>query len=128
MLWSGDVPLTAVQLLWVNLIMDTLGALALATEAPYPELMEKPPVGRQGNFITNVMWRNIWGQAVYQLIVLWTLQFQGERLLHLSGLVLKTLIFNSFVFCQVSSAILFLCVVVFPLVPEESELHSNYLY
>ncbi|GMN46793.1 hypothetical protein TIFTF001_015979 [Ficus carica] len=40
---SGDVPLTAVQLLWVNLIMDTLGALALATEKPTKELMEKPP-------------------------------------------------------------------------------------
>ena len=114
MLWSGDVPLTAVQLLWVNLIMDTLGALALATEAPYPALMEKPPVGRQGNFITNVMWRNIWGQAVYQLIVLWTLQFQGERLLHLRGHVLKTLIFNSFVFCQASSISLFyFCVCLF---------------
>jgi Ca2+-transporting ATPase len=102
MLWSGEIPLTAVQLLWVNLIMDTLGALALATEAPYPALMEKAPVGRQGNLITNVMWRNIWGQAIYQLTVLWTLQFQGERLLHLEGLVLKTVIFNSFVFCQVS--------------------------
>ncbi|CBI26327.3 unnamed protein product, partial [Vitis vinifera] len=41
---SGEVPLTAVQLLWVNLIMDTLGALALATEQPTKELMEKPPV------------------------------------------------------------------------------------
>jgi len=43
---SGNVPLTAVQLLWVNLIMDTLGALALATEPPTDDLMEKKPVGR----------------------------------------------------------------------------------
>ncbi|KAF7151699.1 hypothetical protein RHSIM_Rhsim02G0030100 [Rhododendron simsii] len=42
---AGEVPLSAVQLLWVNLIMDTLGALALATEKPTKELMEKPPVG-----------------------------------------------------------------------------------
>ena len=45
---AGEVPLTAVQLLWVNLIMDTLGALALATEQPTKELMEKPPMGRVG--------------------------------------------------------------------------------
>lgn len=105
----GEAPLTTVQLLWVNLIMDTLGALALATEAPYDALMERRPVGRQGNFITNVMWRNILGQAVYQLIILWTLQFQGERILHLRGDsandVLNTLIFNSFVFCQVFNEI-----------------------
>ncbi|KAK4357095.1 hypothetical protein RND71_022705 [Anisodus tanguticus] len=38
---AGEVPLTAVQLLWVNLIMDTLGALALATEKPTEELMQE---------------------------------------------------------------------------------------
>jgi Ca2+-transporting ATPase len=43
---SAEVPLTAVQLLWVNLIMDTLGALALATEPPTDDLMLKKPVGR----------------------------------------------------------------------------------
>ncbi|MCO5583601.1 hypothetical protein L7F22_037514 [Adiantum nelumboides] len=106
---TGDAPLTAVQLLWINLIMDTLGALALATEAPYDALMERPPVGRQGSFITNVMWRNILGQAVYQLIVLWVLQFSGKTILGISDdssdEVLNTVIFNSFVFCQVFNEI-----------------------
>ncbi|KAH7287477.1 hypothetical protein KP509_32G057900 [Ceratopteris richardii] len=106
---TGEAPLTAVQLLWVNLIMDTLGALALATEPPYKALMEKPPVGRKGNFITNIMWRNILGQAVYQLIVLWVLQFRGKEILHLNGTdadtVLKTMIFNVFVFLQVFNEI-----------------------
>jgi Ca2+-transporting ATPase len=41
--------------------MDTLGALALATERPYDELMKRKPVGRNDNFISNVMWRNIIG-------------------------------------------------------------------
>lgn len=41
---SGEAPLTAVQLLWVNLIMDTLGALALATEPPTEILMQRPPI------------------------------------------------------------------------------------
>ncbi|MCO5567347.1 hypothetical protein L7F22_021037 [Adiantum nelumboides] len=106
---TGEAPLTAVQLLWVNLIMDTLGALALATEPPHKALMERPPVGRKGSFITNVMWRNIVGMAIYQLIILWVLQFCGEELLHLSGedadTILNTLIFNTFVFLQVFNEI-----------------------
>uniref|UniRef100_A0A0V0I502 Putative ovule protein n=1 Tax=Solanum chacoense TaxID=4108 RepID=A0A0V0I502_SOLCH len=67
---SGEVPLTAVQLLWVNLIMDTLGALALATERPSSDLMNKKPVGRTKPLITGVMWRNLLAQALYQVTVL----------------------------------------------------------
>ncbi|KAL2466005.1 putative calcium-transporting ATPase 11 [Abeliophyllum distichum] len=102
---SGSAPLTAVQLLWVNLIMDTLGALALATEPPHDGLMKRPPVGRTENFITRTMWRNIIGQSIYQLAVLLVFNFVGKKLLGLSGSdatsVLNTFIFNTFVFCQV---------------------------
>ncbi|XP_027187299.1 calcium-transporting ATPase 9, plasma membrane-type-like isoform X2 [Cicer arietinum] len=59
---SGEVPLNAVQLLWVNLIMDTLGALALATEPPTDSLMHRSPVGRREPLITNIMWRNLFVQ------------------------------------------------------------------
>nr|XP_043614838.1 calcium-transporting ATPase 2, plasma membrane-type-like [Erigeron canadensis] len=101
---TGSAPLTAVQLLWVNMIMDTLGALALATEPPNDELMKRSPVGRKGNFISNVMWRNIFGQAVYQFAVIWLLQSKGKPFFGLYGddseLILNTLIFNCFVFCQ----------------------------
>ncbi|WOH10181.1 hypothetical protein DCAR_0729644 [Daucus carota subsp. sativus] len=106
---TGSAPLTAVQLLWVNMIMDTLGALALATEPPNDELMKRSPVGRKGNFISNVMWRNIIGQSVYQIIVIWLLQAKGEEVFGLDGPdsdeILNTLIFNSFVFCQVFNEI-----------------------
>ncbi len=104
---TGSAPLTAVQLLWVNLIMDTLGALALATERPYDELMKRKPVGRYAEFISNVMWRNIIGQAVYQLAILAILQYMGKKILHLNDndndadKLLNTMIFNAFVFCQV---------------------------
>ncbi|CAN1191295.1 Calcium-transporting ATPase 2, plasma membrane-type [Linum perenne] len=102
---TGSAPLTAVQLLWVNMIMDTLGALALATEPPNNELMKRSPVGRKGHFITNVMWRNILGQSLYQFLIIWKLQASGKSMFDLEGpdsdLVLNTLIFNSFVFCQV---------------------------
>ena len=104
---SGSAPLTAVQLLWVNMIMDTLGALALATEPPNNDLMKRTPVGRKGNFISNIMWRNILGQAFYQFLVIWYLQTEGKWLFGIKGdnsdLVLNTLIFNCFVFCQVIS-------------------------
>ncbi|KAI5649271.1 hypothetical protein M9H77_35276 [Catharanthus roseus] len=98
---AGEVPLTAVQLLWVNLIMDTLGALALATERPTKELMEKPPVGRTEPLITNIMWRNLLAQALYQISVLLTLQFKGESIFNVNKKVNDTLIFNTFVLCQV---------------------------
>uniref|UniRef100_A0ACD6A3B3 Uncharacterized protein n=1 Tax=Avena sativa TaxID=4498 RepID=A0ACD6A3B3_AVESA len=107
--FTGDAPLTAVQLLWVNMIMDTLGALALATEPPSDNLMEKAPVGRTRKFITNVMWRNILGQSLYQFTVIWYLQSQGRFVFGLEGseadTVLNTIIFNTFVFCQVFNEI-----------------------
>ncbi|KAJ6989601.1 calcium-transporting ATPase 2 [Populus alba x Populus x berolinensis] len=106
---TGSAPLTAVQLLWVNMIMDTLGALAHATEPPNDELMKRSPVGRKGNFISSVMWRNILGQSLYQFMVIWHLQAKGKSLFSLDGpdsdLVLNTLIFNSFVFCQIFNEI-----------------------
>ncbi|KAK0595846.1 hypothetical protein LWI29_010589 [Acer saccharum] len=97
----GEVPLTVVQLLWVNLIMDTLGALALATEPPTKELMDKPPVDRTAPLITNIMWRNLLGQAMYQIAILLTLQFRGESIFGVSEKVKDTLVFNTFVLCQV---------------------------
>ncbi|KAI9080746.1 hypothetical protein K1719_037259 [Acacia pycnantha] len=106
---TGSTPLTALQLLWVNMIMDTLGALALATEPPHDGLMKKKPVAKGESFITKTMWRNIIGQSIYQLIVLAILNFEGKRLLRITGsdatIVLNTLIFNSFVFCQVFNEI-----------------------
>ena len=92
------------------MIMDTLGALALATEAPTDGLMKRAPVGRNANFITRTMWRNIIGQSIYQLAVLLVFTFQGKRLLKLTGSdaskILNTFIFNAFVFCQVQLLIL----------------------
>ncbi|CAA3024011.1 calcium-transporting ATPase 11, plasma membrane-type [Olea europaea subsp. europaea] len=106
---SGSAPLTAVQLLWVNLIMDTLGALALATEPPHDGLMKRPPVRRTENFITTPMWRNIIGQSIYQLAILLVLNFDGKKILGLEGsdatAILNTFIFNTFVFCQVFNEI-----------------------
>merc|ERR1711871_549673 len=78
---SGSAePLTAVQMLWVNLIMDTMGALALATEPPLPELLDRRPYRRSASLISWPMWRNIGFQSVFQLILLCVLLFDGPRL------------------------------------------------
>ncbi|KAG5244973.1 calcium-transporting ATPase 12, plasma membrane-type [Salix suchowensis] len=98
---SGKVPLTAVQLLWVNLIMDNLGAPALATEQPTSDLMEKTPVGRSEPLITKIMWRNLLAQALYQVAILLTLQFKGKAMFGVDEKTNNTLIFNTFVLCQV---------------------------
>ncbi|CAI8611766.1 unnamed protein product [Vicia faba] len=103
---SGDVPLNAVQLLWVNLIMDTLGALALATEPPTDSLMNRSPVGRREPLITNIMWRNLLVQALYQVIVLLILNFGSASILRQDTMthtleVKNTIIFNAFVMCQI---------------------------
>lgn len=58
-------PFTAVQMLWVNLIMDTFAALALATEPPSPHIFERMPQDRDESIINAIMWRNIIGQAIY---------------------------------------------------------------
>lgn len=105
---SGDVPLNTVQLLWVNLIMDTLGALALATEPPTDHLMDRSPVGRREPLVTNIMWRNLTIQAVYQIAVLLVLNFRGIELLNLktdnieqANKTKNTVVFNAFVLCQI---------------------------
>ncbi|KAF2306697.1 hypothetical protein GH714_020605 [Hevea brasiliensis] len=106
-IFSGEVPLNTVQLLWVNLIMDTLGALALATEPPTDHLMHKPPVGRRAPLITNIMWRNLLIQTIYQASVVLVLAFRGRSLLGLqhqsaerANKVNHTIMFNAFVLCQ----------------------------
>lgn len=69
-----------VQMLWVNLIMDTLASLALATEAPSLTLLHRQPYGRTMPLVSPVMLRNILGQAVFMVIVIFLLLFYGKAL------------------------------------------------
>ncbi|KAE9417617.1 hypothetical protein Angca_006875, partial [Angiostrongylus cantonensis] len=102
-----DTPLKAVQMLWVNLIMDTLASLALATEMPTEELLKRKPYGRTSPLISRTMSKNILGHAMYQLVVLFVLIFYGEKLfdipsgrwapLHSPPSVHFTIVFNTFV-------------------------------
>jgi P-type Ca2+ transporter type 2C len=59
---GGRMPLNVLQLLWVNLIMDTMGALALATEDPNPELLKdkarRTPFSHPAGFCAAGAWRS----------------------------------------------------------------------
>lgn len=65
-------------MLWVNLIMDTLASLALATEPPTESLLLRKPYGRDKPLISRTMMKNILGHAVYQLVIIFTLLFAGK--------------------------------------------------
>jgi len=96
-------PLNAVMMLWVNLIMDTMGALALGTEPPQDELLERRPYRRDASLISRPMWRNILVQATYQLGLLVFLLNKGPRWFGCEDGSTHhfTILFNAFVFCQV---------------------------
>ncbi|XP_049529116.1 plasma membrane calcium-transporting ATPase 2 isoform X3 [Dermacentor silvarum] len=98
-----DSPLKAVQMLWVNLIMDTLASLALATEMPTSNLLLRKPYGRTKPLISRTMMKNILGHAIYQLTVIFLLLFLGPEIFDIDpgmGVRLSehfTIIFNTFV-------------------------------
>uniref|UniRef100_A0A8C2GN39 Calcium-transporting ATPase n=1 Tax=Cyprinus carpio TaxID=7962 RepID=A0A8C2GN39_CYPCA len=105
----------AVQMLWVNLIMDTLASLALATEPPNEALLLRKPYGRNNPLISRTMMKNILGHAVYQLTIIFTLLFVGEKIfdidsgrnapLHAPPSEHYTIIFNTFVLMQLFNEI-----------------------
>ncbi|XP_056115630.1 plasma membrane calcium-transporting ATPase 3a isoform X2 [Rhinichthys klamathensis goyatoka] len=112
---TQDSPLKAVQMLWVNLIMDTFASLALATEPPTEALLLRKPYGRNNPLISRTMMKNILGHAVFQLIIIFTLLFVGEKIfdidsgrnapLHSPPSEHYTIIFNTFVLMQLFNEI-----------------------
>jgi len=73
--------LKPIQMLWINLIMDTFASLALATEPPSETLLERKPQSRSEYIISKNMFKHIFGQAIIQLVVLLVLLFGGEHFL-----------------------------------------------
>ncbi|XP_041934085.1 plasma membrane calcium-transporting ATPase 1a isoform X4 [Alosa sapidissima] len=112
---TQDSPLKAVQMLWVNLIMDTFASLALATEPPTESLLLRKPYGRNKPLISKTMMKNIFGHAVYQLTIIFSLLFVGEKIfdidsgrnapLHAGPSEHYTIVFNTFVMMQLFNEI-----------------------
>ena len=67
---GNETPLTTIQMLWINLIMDSLGSLALATEPPYDELLDREPTKKEESIINGKMWKHIIIQSLAELILL----------------------------------------------------------
>jgi Ca2+ transporting ATPase len=108
-------PLAAIQLLWVNLLMDSLASLALASEPPVDSLLQKPPVNRTEHMITKRMWANMLGHSFYQITVVMILLFAGPQIFDIEpghevedrgdNSIHYTVIFNSFVWMQLFNEI-----------------------
>lgn len=101
---GNESPLTPVQLLWVNLIMDTLAALALATEQPVEKtLLSRKPEPKGSSLITGRMWLNILGHALFQIVLLLWLLNSGATTLGVQPKSLKhmTIYFNTFILIQI---------------------------
>ena len=84
---GNETPLTPIQMLWVNLIMDSLGSLALATEPPYEELLQREPTKRNESIINGRMWKHIIIQSLCQIILLVILYFLAPEFVKEDNLV-----------------------------------------
>ncbi|XP_029140098.1 plasma membrane calcium-transporting ATPase 1-like, partial [Protobothrops mucrosquamatus] len=112
---TQNSPLKAVQMLWVNLIMDTFASLALATEKPTEALLKRKPYGRNKPLVSRIMMKNIFLHAIYQMVVVFSLLFVGERLFDIENGRISTLqspptqhytlIFNTFVMMQICNEV-----------------------
>ncbi|KAF2108051.1 hypothetical protein BDV96DRAFT_556884 [Lophiotrema nucula] len=93
--------LTAVQLLWINLFMDSLAALSLSTDAPTEEILDRPPTPRSASIISITMWKMIIGQAIFQVAATFILHFAGPEFLGYPEDERRSIIFNMFVWLQI---------------------------
>ena len=67
---GDESPFTAIQILWINLIMDSLGSLALSTDDPSDELLYIKPYSKKENIINNNMWKVIISQSMIQFLLM----------------------------------------------------------
>ncbi|KAH9599877.1 Cation-transporting P-type ATPase [Trypanosoma melophagium] len=93
---TNTSPLSTVQLLWVNLIMDTLAALALATEEPTEECLNRGPTSRKAPLVSNRMWCNIVTVATFQVVSALLAEKYGNVWFDATGVELQTITFNLF--------------------------------
>lgn len=99
--------LSAVQLLWVNIIMDTFAALALATDPATEKSLERKPERLNAPLFSIDMYKQIFGQAIFQTTITLVFHFLGYSVLglkehnHHNDLLVQSLAFNTFVFSQI---------------------------
>ena len=102
--------LSAVQLLWINIIMDTFAALALATDPATESLLERMPDRKTAPLFSVEMYKMILFQSLYQIAIILIFHFLGNTILGFdnsthSDDIVKTLVFNAFVFAQIFNSV-----------------------
>jgi len=68
--FNVKAPFTVLQLLWINVIMDTFASIALCSEPPRPEVMKLPPKRRDENILTPAMFRFMLATAGFLVVVM----------------------------------------------------------
>lgn len=105
---NQEVVLPAIQLLWVNLIMDTFAALALATDSPTRSILQRKPERKDASLITITMWKMIIGQAMYQLTAVLVLFFAKQHIFPRDWIEAHqdlTVLFNGYVWMQIFNTV-----------------------
>lgn len=102
---SNDAVFSVVQLLWVNIIMDTFASLSLATDYPTRGVLHRKPEPRGTPVITVSMWKMVLAQSIYQMTVIFVLHYGGHAFFAHDSQVqqrrLQTTAFNTYIFMQV---------------------------
>lgn len=75
---GNESPITAIQMLWLNMIMDSLGSLALATESPCDDILERKPYSRHESIINEYMWKQIIGNSIFLICILLSVYLYGH--------------------------------------------------
>jgi magnesium-transporting ATPase (P-type) len=79
---GSQTPIKSIQMLWIDLIMDSLATLTLATEPPHDGLLKRKPTKRNENIITNSMIKHVTMQTILQFLILMTIYLLGPRFIH----------------------------------------------
>jgi Ca2+-transporting ATPase len=116
-----DSALNAVQLIYINLVMDVIGALALASTRPQTDIAQYQ--AGQGNIMTPFMYRQILGMTMHMTVIMMVIMYSGKQIFNLefdnatqaidkddggrgqNKMVYYTLVWNTFIFLQVFNLI-----------------------
>ncbi len=100
-----ETPVTVMQMLWINIIMDTLAGLAFAGEPPLPEYMEEPPKRRDEPVLNRYMLNQIVCTGVFTIVLcIVFLKWEPMRELFrysVQPLYWMTAFFALFIFCGI---------------------------
>ncbi|KAK7815607.1 calcium-transporting atpase 12 [Quercus suber] len=97
----GESPITGLELTWVNLVLCLLGGLIMKMELKSEELLTNEPAKRTQSLLTKAVWVNIAIQASYQASILLLFQLKGQAITDMNDAVRKTMVFNTFILCQI---------------------------